>query len=96
MLSQRLSPVQLSRTSPEQSLQAMMNYYTIENLKGQYGFLDAYNLSEEWYASDVIGIDKGISLLMLANYQDDTVYKIMMENGSILQGLARLQIASNQ
>ena len=82
--------------TPEQSLQAMMNYYTIENLKGQYGFLDAYNLSEEWYASDVIGIDKGITLLMLANYQDDIVYKIMMENRGILQGLARLQIAINQ
>lgn len=77
---------------PQQAQQAMLNYYSIERLKGPYGFLDAYNLTEDWYASDVIGIDKGISLLMLANYQNDLVYKIMMENVYIRNGLDRLQI----
>jgi hypothetical protein len=77
---------------PEQSQQAMLNYYSIDELKGEYGFKDAYNLSEDWYATDVIGIDKGISLLMLANYQDDIVYKITMENANLLKGLARLEI----
>jgi hypothetical protein len=77
---------------PELAEQAMRNYYSIEELKGPYGFKDAYNLSEEWFASDVIGIDKGISLLMLANYDDDTVYKITMENANIRKGLDRLRI----
>jgi hypothetical protein len=77
---------------PEAAEQAMLNYYGIEELKGEYGFQDAYNLTEDWYASDVIGIDKGISLLMLANYQNDAVYQILMENEQILNGLARLQI----
>jgi len=45
----------------------------IDKLKGKYGFLDAYNLSRHWYDTDVIGIDKGISLLSLANYQNDAV-----------------------
>ncbi len=54
--------------------------------------LDAFNLSRDWYASDWIGIDKGITLLMLANYQDNIVYKITMENKSILQGLNLLEI----
>lgn len=77
---------------PEQAGQAMKYYYTLEELKSPYGFKDAFNLSREWFASDVIGIDKGISLLMLANYQDDTVYKIMMENNYILTGLEVLEI----
>lgn len=77
---------------PEQTQQAMLNYYSIEELKGQYGFLDSYNLSEDWYATDVIGIDKGITLLMLANFEDDTVYEIMMKNKYIVQGLEHLQI----
>jgi hypothetical protein len=81
---------------PQQSLVALINYYSIDKLKGPYGFVDAYNLSDEWYATDVIGIDKGISLLMLANYQDDVVYKITMENKIILNGLAQLQITVNQ
>lgn len=77
---------------PEQAQEAMLNYYSIEALKGQYGFLDAYNLTEDWYASDVIGIDKGISLLMLANYENNLVHSILMKNEQILNGLARLQI----
>lgn len=80
---------------PEQAQRAMLYYYSLERLKGQYGFLDAFNLSKDWYASDVIGIDKGISLLMLANYQGDMVYQITMENKNLLQGLARLQIIEN-
>ena len=81
---------------PEQVQQAMLNYYSLDELNGKYGFMDAYNLTEEWYASDVIGIDKGITLLMLANYQSDLVYRITMENAAILNGLARLQITPTQ
>ena len=77
---------------PEQVKTAMLNYYSYEELKGKYGFKDAYNLSREWFASDVIGIDKGISLLMLANYENDLVYRIMMENETLLNGLERLNI----
>jgi hypothetical protein len=77
---------------PDAAEQAMLNYYSIEELKGEYGFQDAYNLTEDWYASDVIGIDKGISLLMLANYQNDLVYQITMTNQQLLSGLDRLQI----
>ncbi len=80
---------------PEQAQRAMLYYYSFEDLKGPYGFKDAFNLSRDWFASDVIGIDKGISLLMLANYQSDMVYKITMENKNLLQGLERLQIIEN-
>ena len=81
---------------PEAAKTAMLNYYSIEALQGTYGFLDAYNLSEEWFASDVIGIDKGISLLMLANYQSDMVYQITMSNEQILNGLSRLGLTKEE
>lgn len=77
---------------PEAAADALLNYYSIDALKGEYGFIDAYNLTEDWFASDVIGIDKGISLLMLANYQDDLVYQTSMANEHILRGLDNLQI----
>jgi len=81
---------------PEQAQQAMLNYYSLEKLKGPYGFKDAYNLSRNWYASDVIGIDKGVSLLMLANYESDFVYSIVMKNATILQGLERLELQAKK
>lgn len=76
---------------PEPAQQAMLNYYSVERLNGPYGFNDAYNLTEDWYATDVIGIDKGISLLMLANFENDLVYQTMMSNAVILQGLEQLR-----
>lgn len=79
--------------TPEESLQAMRYYYSLERLKGRYGFYDAFNLSRDWYATDVIGIDKGISLLMLANYQDGLIHRVMMAHPVIQTGLARLGIA---
>lgn len=81
---------------PSQAEEAMLNYYSIDKLKGKYGFQDAYNLDKDWYASDVIGIDKGISLLMLANHQGDLVHKNIMKNEHILNGLSRLQIMKNR
>ncbi len=77
---------------PEAAERAMAYYYSLDQLNGKYGFLDAFNLSRDWYANDWIGIDKGITLLMLANYQDNIVYKVTMENKSILQGLNLLEI----
>ena len=77
---------------PEQARQAMQNYYSIESLKGKYGFKDAYNLTKKWYDTDVIGFDKGITLLMLANDENDFIHQIMMKNDKILNGMARLQI----
>ncbi len=76
---------------PKQAEQAMVHYYSFERLKGPYGFRDAFNLSRNWFATDVIGIDKGISLLMLANYQSDFIYTITMRNAHIQKGLERLQ-----
>ncbi len=81
---------------PEQALQAMRYYYSLEELKGNYGFVDAFNLTEDWYAADVIGIDKGITLLMLANYEDDFVHQVFMQNENILNGLELLQITRNE
>lgn len=78
--------------APKQARQAIAYYATLPELQGPYGFLDAFNLTEGWYASDVIGIDKGISLLMLANAEGDLVYRSVMQNGQILKGLERLEI----
>lgn len=82
--------------TPKQSEQALQNYASIPELKGKYGFYDAYNLTEVWFDSDVIGIDKGITLLMLANAENNFVYEIMMQNETILNGLSKLQFVKGE
>ena len=81
---------------PDEAKQAMVYYSSFDKLKGPYGFVDAFNLTEDWFDTDVIGIDKGISLLMLANYQNEFVHTLMMGNESILAGLDRLEITRNK
>ena len=45
-----------------------------------YGFYDSYNLEKGvWIAKDVIGIDKGVSLLMIENYQSEFVWEVFMD-----------------
>lgn len=76
--------------TPEESLKALKYYGTLRLLNGKYGLADAYNLDREWFATDCIGIDKGISLLMLSNYKDRTVWDTVMKNQNILLGLENL------
>ena len=78
---------------PRQAEQALLYYASLPELQGRYGLQDAFNLSQEWFDSDVIGIDKGVTLLMLANYQNDQVYAITMKIPAFLTGLERLGLA---
>lgn len=77
---------------PNQSTEAMQNYYSLESIKSDYGFVSAYNLSKNWFSQDVIGIDKGISILMLANYENDFVYRLAMKSEHLRNGMKRLHI----
>lgn len=60
--------------TPKESLAALKHYYSIPSLVGKYGLTDAYNLDDNWFAQDYISIDKGITLLMAANYEKQTIW----------------------
>ncbi len=76
--------------TPEQSLKALQYYQTIRLINGTYGLLDSYNLDRKYYATDYIGIDKGISLLMLYNYKCDGVWELTNGNEYLQNGLKAL------
>lgn len=80
--------------TPEESLDALNYYLTIPGLSGRYGLKDAFNLDQQWVDTDYIGIDKGITLLMISNYRGETVWKIYMEIPYVQQGLKRLQFVN--
>ncbi|MGG4489485.1 glucoamylase family protein [Metabacillus idriensis] len=77
----------------EESIDAMNYFYNHHpKLWGEYGFQDAYNLdvSPEWYADHVIGIDKGITLLMIENEQSGLIWDLYMKNEHVKRGAAML------
>jgi len=65
--------------TPKESIWAIENYYKLPSLVGKYGLKDSFNLDLNWYASDYIGIDKGITLLMLENYKNEMIWKLFMD-----------------
>ncbi len=77
--------------TPQYSIEALRYMYDTykDNIWKNYGFRDAFNLSENWWASDVIGIDQGAMIIMMENYLNESVWKRFMENEHIQSGLER-------
>lgn len=78
---------------PESAIKAAENYYSYPRFWSKFGFKDSYNLSYStngWFANDIIGIDKGISTLMIENYLSGMIYQIFMEIEYIQNGLKNL------
>lgn len=66
-------------------------YYKYPEAFGPYGFYDSVNLENgTWIGKDYIGIDKGITLLMIDNYYHKTVWSNFMKNKIIKKGIEKL------
>ncbi|MEO5907354.1 MAG: glucoamylase family protein, partial [Saprospiraceae bacterium] len=67
-----------------------------QDLVGEYGFKDAFNLTyitketpKGWFDIDYLGIDQGPILLMIENHQSQLLWNIMKKNPYILEGLRK-------
>jgi hypothetical protein len=54
---------------------------------GRYGFVDAFHPSANWYDTDVLGIDQGISILMAENLRSGLVWNSFMRNQSSVNAM---------
>ena len=94
---------------PEYTLEAILHFDTLEELKGQYGYKDSYNLgpvdptyfpelhaATPWYDNDYLGIDKGITLLMIINYESELIWNLFMQNENVQAGLEVLGFRESQ
>lgn len=59
-------------------------YY--DKIWGRYGFVNAFNVIENWYDNDYIGIDQGNIVLSLENFKSGFVWKEFMNNKYIARG----------
>jgi hypothetical protein len=78
--------------TPKQSL-AAMNYfaYTLgTKLMGDYGFKDAFNLTNNWFATSYLAIDQGPIIVMIENYRTGLCWNLFMKNEDIKHGLNNL------
>lgn len=75
--------------TPEESLRAMRWFYREqgEKLWGLYGFYDAFNLDQNWYASSYLAIDQGPIVGMIENYRTGLLWNLFMQNPEIQPAL---------
>lgn len=78
--------------TPEYSMQALRHFY--ENLGpkiwSEYGFVDAFNESKNWYAKSHLAIDQGPIIIMIENYRSGLLWKLFMSCPEIQSGLKKL------
>jgi hypothetical protein len=55
----------------------------------RYGFVDAFNPRTNWYDSDIVGIDAGISMVMAENARTAFVWDTFMKNPEAQKGMER-------
>lgn len=82
--------------TPDFSMQALRNFY--ENLGdkiwSEYGFVDAFNESKNWYASSHLAIDQGPIIVMIENHRSGLIWNLFMSCPEIQRGLQKLGFES--
>ena len=78
--------------TPEESMKAMRYFYYAlgDKLFGEYGFHDAFNLSQRWFAPSYIAIDQGPIVVMIENYRTGLLWENFMKNEDVKKGLDKL------
>jgi hypothetical protein len=76
---------------PDQTMRVLRN---IKDRYGQktwsdYGFVDAFNPLTNWYDTDVIGIDTGITMVMVENARTAFVWDTFMKNPEAKRAMER-------
>lgn len=66
-------------------------YYTLgDRLWGEYGFYDAFNITENWYANSYLAIDQGPIIVMIENYRTGLLWNLFMSAPEVQAGLDKL------
>ena len=78
--------------TPDESMAAIRHFYYLmgDRLLGEYGFYDAYNVTENWYADSYLAIDQGPVIIMIENYRSGLFWDLFMSLPEIQTGLTKL------
>jgi hypothetical protein len=82
--------------TPNESMDALrFFYYKLgDKLWGNYGFVDAFNLTNIWFADSFLAIDQGPEIIMIENYRTGLLWNLFMSCPEIKTGLKSLGFQS--
>lgn len=82
--------------TPEYSMKALKHFYNDlgDKIWGEYGFVDAFNETQNWYAKSYLAIDQGPIIAMIENYRSQLLWRLFMSAPEIQAGLKRFGFTS--
>ncbi|MBI3125629.1 MAG: T9SS type A sorting domain-containing protein [Ignavibacteriales bacterium] len=71
--------------TPKESIAALKHFYRIHgaDLWGDFGFKDAFNISNLWFSDGYLAIDQGPIVGMIENYRSEILWKKFMSSPEI-------------
>lgn len=78
--------------TPGYSMQALKHFYFDlgDKIWGEYGFVDAFSETRDWYANSYLAIDQGPIIVMIENYRSGLLWRLFMSCPEINNGLKKL------
>jgi hypothetical protein len=82
--------------APEHCMRALRHFHHRlgDRIWGEYGFVDAFNETESWYAGSYLAIDQGPIVVMIENHRTGLLWNLFMSCPEIQDGLLRLGFES--
>src|SRR5688572_14377999 len=82
--------------TPEYSMKALKYFYNTlgDKIWSEYGFVDAFNETRNWFAKSHLAIDQGPIIVMIENYRSGLLWKLFMDIPEIQNGLKKLGFES--
>ncbi|NEW81565.1 MAG: beta-glucosidase [Mariniphaga sp.] len=83
--------------TPEYSMLVLKHFYFDlgDKIWGDYGFVDAFSETKNWYATNYLAIDQGPIIVMIENYRTGLLWKLFMSCPEIQNGLKKLDFKSS-
>ncbi|SMO51375.1 hypothetical protein SAMN06265219_103153 [Gracilimonas mengyeensis] len=83
--------------TPEESMDAIRHFYYVlgDKLWGEYGFHDAFNPTETWWANSYLAIDQGPIIIMIENHRSGLLWDLFMKAPEIEDALDELGFSSD-
>jgi hypothetical protein len=78
--------------TPTESMQALkFFYYRLgDKIFKEYGFVDAFNLNEPWFATSTLAIDQGPIIIMIENHRSKLLWNLFMSAPEIKTGMKKI------
>lgn len=78
---------------PEEAMAALKNYYFNDGsfLWGEYGFRDAFDLTNNWCSEIYMGLNQAPMTVMIENYRNGFIWKLFGSNTDVKSGMDKLQ-----